>query len=266
MLKPFSRITKHTIKSVLVFIIAFTSFLLTAQNNNLNLDIEKTYVHTDRSTYVLGETLWYKSYTVYAKNNLLFNNSKILYVELISSDSKIIARNNTKLVAGLGNGDFKLTKALGVKPGKYQIRAYTNWSRNFGEDFVFKKEIEVLDVFTETSSNNNKPSLNKGSVSAENETPKFKIQFFPEGGSLIENIPSVVAFKAVNLNGNPIKVQGQLLDAKGEIITFFASTHDGMGKFQFIQVADNNTLLRLQQLVMEKPKNSFQWLLMKGLT
>lgn len=233
MLKPFSKITKHTIKSVLVFIIAFSPFLLTAQNNNLNLDIEKTYIHTDRSTYILGETLWYKSYTVYAKNNLLFDNSKILYVELISSDSTIIARNNTKLVAGLGNGDFKLTKENGIKPGKYQIRAYTNWSRNFGEDFVYKKEIEILNVFEKISNETNPSVANKSNSSVENQETKFKIQFFPEGGSLIENIPSVVAFKAVDLNGNPIKVQGQLLDAKGEIITFFASTHDGMGKFQF---------------------------------
>ena len=123
-------------------IIIVTSTSLFSQEKPSIPDIEKTYLHTDRSNYVVGESLWYKAYLVYAYNNLLFNHSSILYVELISPDSKIVACNKTKLVGGIGHGDFKLTKSNGVtKPGKYQIRAYTNWTRNFGNDFVYKKGI-----------------------------------------------------------------------------------------------------------------------------
>ncbi|WP_406685268.1 hypothetical protein N1F78_05960 [Seonamhaeicola sp. MEBiC1930] len=229
MLNTSNRITRQVLKSCLVFF-AFIA-LSSAQNNQTKINAEKTYVHTDRTTYVIGESLWYKTYTVSAHNNLLFDNSKILYVELVSSDSKIIARNNTKLVAGLGNGDFKLSKENGIKPGKYQIRAYTNWSRNFGKDFVFNKEIEVLNVFNKNPYEFNEPIGGDGNSTIKNEEAKFKIQFFPEGGSLIQGVTSLVAFKAVDENGNPIDVQGQILDSNGEIITFFASTHDGMGKF-----------------------------------
>lgn len=218
------------IKCFLITIMMTTS--LFSQEKKSIPQIEKTYVHTDRNSYVIGETLWYKTYTVYAYNNSLFDYSNILYVELLSSDSKIIARNNTKLVAGLGNGDFKLSQKNDVKPGKYQIRAYTNWSRNFGNDFVFKKEIEVIDVFnTEAKAVSHLTEVNSEDI-VESKELKFKIQFFPEGGSLIENVSSVIAFKAVDINGNPINVQGQILDEKGEIIAFFASSHDGMGKFQ----------------------------------
>lgn len=231
----------HAIKKTLIFllIVFTTSTSLFAQVKSNVPDIEKTYLHTDRYTYVLGESVWYKAYLVYAYNNLLFNHSNILYVELISPDFKIIARNKTKLIGGIGHGDFKLTDSMGIKKsGIYQIRAYTNWTRNFGDDFVFKKEIEVIDVFeSERKANKRKLASNTdikvddvNAIQANENS--IDIQFFPEGGSLIENVSSVVAFKAVDKNGNPAKVQGQILDDDGELVTMFVSVHDGMGKFQ----------------------------------
>ncbi|MFI1772560.1 hypothetical protein [Thalassobellus citreus] len=201
-------------------------------------NIEKIYLHTDRNYYTLGESLWYKAYSVYAYNNLLFNNSNVLYVELISPDSKIIARHKTKLVEGLGNGDFKLTDSTGVKkPGTYQLRAYTNWSRNFDDDFVFNKEIKILDAFNEESTETNVLSEGTEKSKSSNETKEatknnIKVQFFPEGGSLIENVSSMVAFKAVNKQGIPVKVKGKILDSNNILIALFASVHDGMGQFK----------------------------------
>jgi hypothetical protein len=225
----------HIIKQLLVyFFILVATGSLHSQEKATIPDIEKTYLHTDRSTYEVGESIWYKVYLVYAYNNLLFNHSNILYVELISPDSKIIAQNKTQLEDGLGHGDFKLTDSLGVKAGVYQIRAYTNYSRNYGKEFVFKKEINIIDVYDnrtrETASN-----LNPQKTELKNaEIPKkrFDVQFFPEGGSLINSIESVVAFKAVDTNGLPIKVQGEVFDSNGELITLFGSLHDGMGKFK----------------------------------
>jgi len=186
--------------SLLYFLLSIV--FLNAQDKSIS-DIEKVYLHTDRNTYFMGEDLWYKAYNVRASNNLLFDNSNILYVELISADSKIIARNKTNLEMGLGYGDFQLQDSLGVKPGTYQLRAYTNWNRNFGDDFIFKKDIEIIDVFAP----NDKPKTAKNipleSKTAKKEATKpntFQVDFFPEGGSLLENVASVVGFKAVELN------------------------------------------------------------------
>jgi len=63
------------------FIILATTSPLFAQEKQAIPDIEKTYIHTDRTRYVAGESLWYKAYNVYAYNNFLFNHSNILYVE-----------------------------------------------------------------------------------------------------------------------------------------------------------------------------------------
>ncbi|MFL9829471.1 TonB-dependent receptor plug domain-containing protein [Flavobacterium sp. ST-87] len=207
---------------------------LQAQDKKTIADVEKVYLHTDRSIYFMGEDLWYKAYNVRAYNNILFDNSNILYVELISADSKIIARNKTNLEMGLGNGDFQLQDSLGVQPGMYQLRAYTNWNRNFGEDFIFKKEIQIIDVF-ESHSKANKSKFELVQNDEDNAGKQnIKVDFFPEGGSLLDNVASVVGFKAVDGNGNPITVTADVFDSDSELVTSFESAHDGMGKFQMI--------------------------------
>jgi hypothetical protein len=242
--------------------VVLTSVFLNAQVQKTIPDIEKIYLHTDRSSYFMGDDLWYKAYNVSAYNNLLFDNSNVLYVELISSDSKIIARNKTNLEMGLGSGDFQLVDSLGVKPGVYQIRAYTNWNRNFSDDFVFKKDIEIIDVFEVHSKPNKAQNTAVEVKNTENESSnqnKFTVNFFPEGGSLLENVTSIVGFKAVDNNGDPINIKGEIYDSDNELVNTFLSSHDGMGKFQMIPIEGKSYYAKIKtltgtELLQELPK------------
>lgn len=60
---------------------------------------------------------------------------------------------------------------------------------------------------------------------------RIDISFFPEGGSLVDNINSTIAFKVVNAIGKSCDVTGELLASTGDLITSFKSTHYGMGIF-----------------------------------
>lgn len=199
-------------------------------------EIEKVYLHTDNNYYTIGESLWYKAYSVYAYTNQLFDHSKILYVELISPESKIISRNITNLEGGLGHGDFILADSLGIKPGTYQLRAYTNWMRNYDDDFVFKKEIQIITPNEENTIQAKENSIRaisknkKDNPKLEN-TQEIIVDFMPEGGSLIEDVISNVAFKATDSYGNPIEMKGTIFDTNDKQINLFKSIHDGMGKF-----------------------------------
>ncbi|MFA9192664.1 TonB-dependent receptor plug domain-containing protein [Flavobacterium sp. FZUC8N2.13] len=200
-------------------------------------EIEKIYLHTDNNYYTVGESLWYKAYSVYAYTNQLFDHSKILYVELLSPESKIISRNITNLEGGLGHGDFILADSLGIKPGTYQLRAYTNWMRNYGDDFVFKKEIQIITpnkenvILSKENDNTKTVSKSKKDYSKVEDPAAFLIDFFPEGGSLVEEVISNVAFKATDFFGNPIDIKGTVYNSNDKPITLFKSIHDGMGKF-----------------------------------
>ena len=249
MLETYIGNKKHGLLYFLWIVLSFA--FLQAQDTKSIPEIEKVYLHLDNSRYFMGENLYYKAYNVSAKNNQLSDNSNILYVELISPDSKIIARNKTNIEIGLGHGDFQLTDSLGVKPGIYQLRAYTNWNRNFGYDFVFKKNIEIMDAF-ESGSKIDK-TQNSAAVAAsiitENKNPtSYRIDFFPEGGSLLENATSVVGFKAVDGNGNPIDIKGEIydFDADDELVASFSSQHNGMGKFQMIPIEGKNYYAKIK--------------------
>ena len=106
------------------------------------LPIEKLYLQLDKPFYALGDTLRFKAYLMNAQDNTPAVTSGNLHVELISPDAKIISSELIRLDKGLGNGDFSLPDT--IPAGKYRLRAYTNWMRNFGDNFVFEKEITLL--------------------------------------------------------------------------------------------------------------------------
>lgn len=109
---------------------------------------EKVHVHLDKPYYTVGDTIWFKSYVVNAENNQLSGLSKILYVDLINERDSIKKSLRLPLMAGLAWGDFTLTDSL--REGNYRIRAYTNWMRNFGEEFYYDKTISIGNALTST--------------------------------------------------------------------------------------------------------------------
>lgn len=60
------------------------------------------------------------------------------------------------------------------------------------------------------------------------------LQFFPEGGDLIENLSTKIAFKAIQEKGLGIAVKGDVLDNTGKLISKIESQHLGMGSFTLI--------------------------------
>jgi TonB-dependent Receptor Plug Domain len=181
--------------------------------------IEKVYLHVDRDSYSAGDDIWFKAYLIDAFDRLLTDHSSNLHVELISPSSEIVSNRIIRLDGGLGNADFKLPDD--IKSGRYKLRAYTNYMRNFGDQLFFSKEIVVIN------------SSDSGEISDRVKYVENKIQvsFFPEGGSLVDNVSSIVAFKATNYPGKGYDVSGKIYSSGGELITTFKSTHLGMGTF-----------------------------------
>src|SRR6478609_2734602 len=103
---------------------------------------EKVYLQTDKSFYISGEILWFKSYVVDACRNKFFLLSKVAYVEVINRDSKPVIQGKILIQKGIGSGSFFIP--LSLPTGVYKIRAYTNWMKNFGADYYFEKNITIV--------------------------------------------------------------------------------------------------------------------------
>lgn len=57
------------------------------------------------------------------------------------------------------------------------------------------------------------------------------LQFFPEGGKLVNGLESKIAFKAIGIDGLSREVKGVIETGGGEVVANFESSHKGMGAF-----------------------------------
>ena len=216
-----------TALSTIAFGQSDTSFLVRASRSLLGYatanPIEKVYLHLDRTSYYPGDTLWFKAYTV-TGDHKLSNLSGVLYCELINDHDSVVVRQVLKIVAGITWSDLPIPRAY--KPGSYHIRAYTNWMRNAGADYFFNRSIRILGPQAI-------PVLQKNSSAQ----AKPDVQFFPEGGELVDGLRSRVAVKCINANGLGEDIKGVITDNDGSEVASFATQHLGMGVFALTPVA-----------------------------
>jgi hypothetical protein len=188
-------------------------------NNISNKIHEKVFVHTDRSYYVGGEILWFKTYVTNAANNQPISLSKVVYVEILNSRHEPVLQSKISVKNGTGSGSFSLP--LSFESGTYELRAYTNWMKNDSPDHFYKKFITIVNT-----TKNLDQSLVKNPV-------KYFAQFFPEGGNLVNGLNSVVAFKINDDAGKGAAAEGIVVDQSNDTVARFQTGKFGMGKFLF---------------------------------
>jgi hypothetical protein len=214
--------------------ILFASFILSDNpvvhiNKALNIFFEKypqekVYLQFDKPHYSIGDTIWYKGYVTY--KNAPSSISKILYVEIVDDNGEILKRQTLPVEEGGADGDFVLDGELPT--GNYYIRSYTAWMMNFDPSFYFYNKIPIG---LEENSDNQTES---------DDTANYHVEFFPEGGNLVEGLTSLVVFRSTNQNGSPQNTEGKIVDSSGKEIAELKTIHDGIGSFIIHPVAGNN--------------------------
>lgn len=175
---------------------------------------EKLYCQFDKAVYNPGETIWFKAY-LFAGNDLSLI-SKTLYAEIIDDKGNLIERKTMPLLQSTAASSFTLPEKI-TSPVVY-VKAYTRWMLNFDSAFLFVKALPVV-------------LAKKSNTKTVKAAPQASLQFFPEGGDLVEGVESRVAFKATDKKGLPVKISGELIDNQSKQITTILSVHDGMGDF-----------------------------------
>ncbi len=118
------------------------SLISQIDSKDKQLPVEKLYLQLDKPDYAQNDTIWFKTYLLNADDLTAATRSGLLYVELDDSHNTMVKRMMFPLVMGLSWGNIAL-KEEEVPEGSYTLRAYTNWMRNFGEDYVFKKRLYI---------------------------------------------------------------------------------------------------------------------------
>jgi len=84
------------------------------------------------------------------------------------------------------------------------------------------------------------------------------VNFFPEGGSLVMGLPSIVGFTAEDKFGLPRMVSGVLIDQTGRILDTLTTDASGIGKFEFTPVQDS-VYLKITNPVGLEQKYPLPW-------
>jgi TonB-dependent SusC/RagA subfamily outer membrane receptor len=193
---------------------------------------QKVYIHTDKDSYLAGETIWMKAYLIRTTSLLPDSISKDIYIELIDFNEQPVRNIILRNMNGFSHGDLTLSDTF--PEGKYQIRAYTNWMRNFDKDFFFHKSIMIKNPnYENVITKGRLKDIKRFNRDLRKRETKYNIHFFPEGGYLVAKLPCKVAFKAVSGIGQAVKVSCILSDQKGHEVVSFKSQHEGMGSFEF---------------------------------
>lgn len=194
-----------------------------------SIPVEHIYMHFDQQAYVAGETIWFKGYlySSFANSTLSSN----FFVDLLDENNRIIIAKKLPVFGGTIQGSIVLPDTLAEGP--YLLRAYTVWTLNLNEAFVFKKGIAVFNPGKKMPVNNLSKRTNH-------------CDFYPESGQLVNGLLNMIAFKAENDFLQVLNISGTITDTKGNEITKFISNDQGLGTFSFVPEKGENYFANIE--------------------
>jgi hypothetical protein len=207
---------------VLLSVILCSSLL--AQNNTtiiesykfyFELPRESIFLHLNKSTYIVGEELWFSAYAYDRKNGVPFTQTTNLHVALYNEKGIPVVNQLVMMVNGHAKGNISIDSTYAS--GDYFIRASTNWMRNFTEDDSFLQKIQVINESVK--------------VRQLGET-NYDLQLLPEGGHLVEGLESIIGVKLIDGDGRGVIFnKGSLVNDHGRTVMDFKGNAFGMASF-----------------------------------
>jgi hypothetical protein len=178
------------------------------------------------------------------KNSITEKISKINAV-IIYKDQDGNPYSNKKVSWKAENDDGTISKGKGE----------TNENGVLNINFLSEKRAELNSSILNTEINlDDKKTVTK-TFPIELTPQGIDIQFFSEGGYLVNGIRSRVAFKAVKPDGLGIEAKGTVTDEAGNVVADFATQHLGMGLFAILP--ENNKTYKANFTFADGTKTSY---------
>ena len=191
---------------------------------------QKIYLQLDKKSYYSHDKIWFKAYLLDGTNHKSDSASKHIYVELINPFKNIVQTVRIRMKEGEGDGVFTLIDT--VPEGLYQIRAYTNWMKNFDPGYYFHTTLSVYNVYNKYLITKKEAKKNKKIIKTRKKKEEiYFTRFFPEGGRMLRGYETKVAFKSSNILGTGVAAEGIVKDQDKNVATRFKTMHNGMGYF-----------------------------------
>ncbi|NER14118.1 hypothetical protein GWK08_11750 [Leptobacterium flavescens] len=189
--------------------------IINSYQQYFELPRETIFLHLNKSTYLVGEEIWFKGYIYDRQKNTPATKTSNIHIGIYDDKGNQVDKKLFLGFNGYTRGNIAVDSTFAS--GEYYIKASTNWMRNFTEDDSFVQKIRIV--------NKKAPQPDLGVV-------KYDLQLLPEGGHLIEGIENTLGFKLTDQNGFGVEIEkGALMDADGNTLLEFKANSFGMGKF-----------------------------------
>ena len=228
-------------KKIAIFIFFLLSISLSAQTLTDSVALramlvgralpqERVYLHFDNDAYYLGENIWFKAFVTSHNDDRATKHSKVLYVELVAPEGYVVKTQKYKI-----ENDGTCCGEIFMDPlylsGYYEVRAYTRYMLNWGEDAVFSRVFPVFDKVTNGDWGFcNILDRQRNAVAGDSDV--CRLVFYPEGGHLVYGLQSRVAYELTGNKGKDIYDVITILADGKELLTT-TPVHMGKGSFQF---------------------------------
>ena len=205
-------------KSVLLFcflLIGYYSFTQSNQEDDKAVS-ERIFIHTDKSTCIAGDTIWYKAYLF--DGHVPGSFSTNLFIELLDEKGIVLFTHKLPVFEGMANGNFEIGDSL--QHGYYFLRAYTPQMLQTGKQLP-SKLIAVLN-----------PSFIPEKYTR-NPVSSYSAEFYPETGQLVFGLTNTVAFSLITPSAQLNNASVLVSNSKNDTVAF-ATNMNGMGSFSFV--------------------------------
>ncbi|MBO9617424.1 MAG: hypothetical protein J7539_00195 [Niabella sp.] len=181
---------------------------------------EVAFVHTDKASYLAGEIAWYKIYLLNAAGFKTANYNTVAYIELVNDKGTAVLQSKVELKKGLGSGSLYLP--VTISTGAYTLLCYTSQMKNGDPKLFFRKRIVISNTLTANGS-----GLTAGNKNA-------IVNFFPEGGDLIEGLITKVGVQVLDpATTKGIPASGSIIENETDTVARFETARFGLGQFTF---------------------------------
>ncbi len=188
---------------------------------------ERVYLHLDNTGYSLGDTAYFVAYVVRGDSIVPSRLSRYVYVDVLNAAGVPVAFKKFELRGGRAAGSVELPGSL--PPGFYEIRGYTSWMLNFcsGERHSWERfgskayrdmlsasfhkyvagnagiSSRVFPVYGVCEDGMRDMGVRSGATV---EDTSLYVDFYPEGGNIIEGVGARIAYSAHDGRGRELSV------------------------------------------------------------
>lgn len=180
---------------------------------------ESIYVHTNKSIFINGETIWFKGYAVDRTTNTLNDLVRNVQVSVYDQRGNKIEESMVLASEGIFVNQIKIDSTY--EAGRYYLKAMTNYMNNFKESDAY---FQTFNVVNEIENERKNPK-------------KLELIVRPEGHSITYGLEANVGIKVINDLGYPEDSEIEIFE-DNTVIRSVTANNSGLARVSFIPKKD----------------------------